>query len=56
MDCRTVDYHTAGEPFRIALDGVPPIAGRLLAQMICGEPTDLDPGPFDPRRFAAARA
>ena len=33
-----------------------PIAGRLLAQMICGEPTDLDPGPFDPRRFAAARA
>ncbi|HEY6760427.1 MAG TPA: proline racemase family protein [Baekduia sp.] len=27
MDCRTVDYHTAGEPFRIVLDGVPPIGG-----------------------------
>src|SRR4051812_30140209 len=27
MDCRTVDYHTAGEPFRIVLEGVPPIAG-----------------------------
>jgi proline racemase len=30
MDCRTVDYHTAGEPFRIALDGVPPIAGATV--------------------------
>src|SRR3954451_14940212 len=28
MDCRTVDYHTAGEPFRIVLEGVPPIAGE----------------------------
>ena len=33
-----------------------PIAGRLLAQMICGEPTGVDPAPFDPRRFAVARA
>jgi proline racemase len=24
---RTVDYHTAGEPFRIAVDGVPPLPG-----------------------------
>ncbi|WCB91964.1 hypothetical protein DSM104299_00643 [Baekduia alba] len=30
MDCRTVDYHTAGEPFRIVLDGVPPIAGTTV--------------------------
>jgi proline racemase len=30
MDCRTVDYHTAGEPFRIVLDGVPPIAGDTV--------------------------
>jgi glycine/D-amino acid oxidase-like deaminating enzyme len=28
-----------------------PITGRLLAQLICQEPTDVDPGPFDPRRF-----
>ncbi len=33
-----------------------PISGRLLAQMICGEPPALDPTPFDPRRFSAARA
>ena len=32
---------------------VGPISGRLLAQMICGERTDLDPAPFDPRRFSA---
>ena len=31
-----------------------PISGRLLAQMICGEPPDLDPAPFDPHRFSAA--
>src|SRR4051812_47707496 len=30
MDCRTVDYHTAGEPFRIVLDGVPDIAGATV--------------------------
>jgi glycine/D-amino acid oxidase-like deaminating enzyme len=33
-----------------------PISGRLLAQMICGERPELDPTPFDPRRFSAARA
>jgi glycine/D-amino acid oxidase-like deaminating enzyme len=33
-----------------------PISGRLLAQMICGERPALDPTPFDPRRFSAARA
>ena len=30
-----------------------PISGRLLAQMICGDEPDLDPAPFDPRRFSA---
>jgi glycine/D-amino acid oxidase-like deaminating enzyme len=30
-----------------------PISGRLLAQLICGEEPDLDPAPFDPRRFSA---
>ncbi|MFD9687448.1 hypothetical protein ACFWXO_17015, partial [Kitasatospora sp. NPDC059088] len=29
---RTVDYHTAGEPFRIVLDGVPPIPGDSVAE------------------------
>jgi D-hydroxyproline dehydrogenase subunit beta len=30
-----------------------PISGRLLASMICGEQPDLNPAPFDPRRFSA---
>jgi proline racemase len=29
---RTIDYHTAGEPFRIVLDGVPPIAGASVRE------------------------
>lgn len=29
---RTVDYHTAGEPFRIVLDGVPPLNGDTVAE------------------------
>jgi D-hydroxyproline dehydrogenase subunit beta len=33
-----------------------PISGRMLAEMICGEQPQLDPTPFDPRRFSAARA
>jgi glycine/D-amino acid oxidase-like deaminating enzyme len=33
-----------------------PVSGRLLAQMICGEQPDLDPAPFDPRRFSAGPA
>lgn len=32
MFVRTVDYHTAGEPFRIVLDGVPPIPGDSVAE------------------------
>ena len=31
--------------------GQGPITGRLVAQAICGEPTDLDLAPFDPNRF-----
>jgi proline racemase len=30
MEARTIDYHTAGEPFRIVLDGVPAIAGATI--------------------------
>lgn len=29
---RTVDYHTAGEPFRIVTDGVPDIVGATVAE------------------------
>jgi proline racemase len=29
---RTSDYHTAGEPFRIVLDGMPEISGRTVAE------------------------
>lgn len=32
MDCRSVDYHTAGEPFRIVLEGVPPIPGATIRE------------------------
>ena len=32
MECATIDYHTAGEPFRIVLDGVPPIPGATVAE------------------------
>ena len=34
--------------------GQGPISGRLLAQAMCGEPTDLELAPFDPRRFTSA--
>jgi len=27
---RTTDYHTAGEPFRIVVEGVPPLVGRTI--------------------------
>jgi proline racemase len=29
---RTIDYHTAGEPFRIVVDGTPEIAGASVAE------------------------
>ena len=31
-DVRTIDYHTAGEPFRIVTDGAPPIGGATVAE------------------------
>ena len=30
MRIQTVDYHTAGEPFRIVVGGVPPLVGRTI--------------------------
>lgn len=30
-DVRTIDYHTAGEPFRIVVDGAPQIGGETVA-------------------------
>ena len=32
MDVRTCDYHTAGEPFRIVLEGAPPLRGATVAE------------------------
>ncbi len=32
MDVRTVDYHTAGEPFRIVTGGVPPLQGATVPE------------------------
>lgn len=32
MEARTIDLHTAGEPFRIVVDGVPPIAGATIRE------------------------
>jgi proline racemase len=40
LQITTVDYHTAGEPFRIVTGGVPPLGGRTI---------------LDKRRFAAER-
>ena len=36
--------------------GLGPISGRLLAQLICGEPPAIDPAPFDPRRCSPTGA
>lgn len=38
----TVDYHTAGEPFRIVTGGVPPIAGRTAADRRISAAAHLD--------------
>jgi proline racemase len=32
MECRTIDYHTAGEPFRIVTEGVPEIGGATVRE------------------------
>ena len=39
---RTVDYHTAGEPFRIVVDGVPSIPGDTILEKrrYCAEQLD----------------
>lgn len=33
-----------------------PVTGRLVAQLLCGEPPMVDPAPFAPDRFAAVAA
>jgi proline racemase len=32
VELRTTDYHTAGEPFRIVLEGAPPLPGASVAE------------------------
>jgi proline racemase len=32
VEVRTTDYHTAGEPFRIVLEGAPPLPGATVAE------------------------
>jgi D-amino-acid dehydrogenase len=36
--------------------GLGPVTGRLVAQLMCGEPPLMDPAPFDPDRFTSAPA
>ncbi|MFJ6937873.1 proline racemase family protein [Streptomyces sp. NPDC101132] len=50
---RTTDYHTAGEPFRIVTDGLPPVPGDTVAERCAtavgpgGSGTAPRPGPLD---------
>ncbi|MFJ8309517.1 MULTISPECIES: proline racemase family protein [unclassified Streptomyces] len=50
---RTVDFHTAGEPFRIVADGLPPVPGDTVAERWAtvigagGAPDAPRPGPLD---------
>ncbi|MFE3325469.1 proline racemase family protein [Streptomyces sp. NPDC059176] len=50
---RTIDYHTAGEPFRIVADGLPPVPGDTVAERCAnaigpgGSSTAPRPGPLD---------
>jgi proline racemase len=32
LEVATIDYHTAGEPFRIVVDGTPPLPGATVAE------------------------
>lgn len=57
----TVDYHTAGEPFRIVPAGLPPIAGDTVAERRAiaigagGGPTDPRPSALDTVRQLLTR-
>ncbi|MEV7774208.1 proline racemase family protein [Kitasatospora sp. NPDC086791] len=61
MFVRTVDYHTAGEPFRIVLDGTPAIPGdtvaerRAIALGAGGSATAPRPGALDEVRRLLTR-
>ncbi|MFE2409702.1 proline racemase family protein [Kitasatospora sp. NPDC059408] len=61
MYVRTVDYHTAGEPFRIVLDGAPVIPGdsvaerRAIAIGAGGSATAPRPGALDDVRRLLGR-
>jgi proline racemase/trans-L-3-hydroxyproline dehydratase len=39
----TTDYHTAGEPFRILTEGIPPLAGRTILEKRRWAAANLDP-------------
>ncbi|MFD9902751.1 proline racemase family protein [Streptomyces sp. NPDC059063] len=58
---RTVDYHTAGEPFRIVHDELPPIPGDTVADRFAtavgagGAPTAPRRGPLDDIRRLLVR-
>ncbi|MCX4750176.1 proline racemase family protein [Kitasatospora sp. NBC_01287] len=61
MIVRTVDYHTAGEPFRIVVEGLPPVPGdsvaerRAIAIGAGGSPTRPRPGRLDTVRQLLTR-
>ncbi|MFV6026639.1 proline racemase family protein [Streptomyces sp. NPDC056264] len=58
---RTTDYHTAGEPFRIVDEDLPPIPGDTVAERRAtalttgGSGTDPRPGPLDDLRRLLSR-
>ncbi|KUJ67418.1 proline racemase [Streptomyces albus subsp. albus] len=58
---RTIDYHTAGEPFRIVRSGLPPIPGDTVADRFAaavgagGAPTAPRRGPLDDLRRLLVR-
>jgi proline racemase len=57
----TVDYHTAGEPFRIVLSGAPPVGGDTVAERRAtalgagGGPTEPRPSALDAVRQLLTR-
>ncbi|WP_369382159.1 proline racemase family protein [Streptomyces sp. cg36] len=60
-EVRTVDYHTAGEPFRIVHEGLPPVPGDTVAERFAnvvgagGTPTAPRRGPLDDIRRLLVR-